>query len=212
MAFGMTLIERSLLSNRPVFFVSASRRGGGKTTALMMWFMAVTGAMPPAAAWSTNEEERRKALITYLMNGVPGIVWDNIARGSQVACIHIERSCTAKLLADRKLGVNENIVASAATVHAFCGNNIIPYGDLASRSLRVEIDVDRADPENRPFAHSTGASSRSSGSSPVAMRITFTAPPITSGGRFSPRGPPGALIVLLSVALDLIVICLFDGV
>ena len=38
-----------------------------------------------------------------------------------------------------------------------------------------------------------GASSRSSGSSPVAIRMTRTAAPITSAGRFSPRGPLGIM-------------------
>ena len=31
-AAALTLIERSLLPDRPVFFVTAGRRGGGKTT------------------------------------------------------------------------------------------------------------------------------------------------------------------------------------
>src|SRR5947209_11195899 len=35
------------------------------------------------------------------------------------------------------------------------------------------------------------ARSSSSSSSPVAMRMTFTDMPITSAGRFSPRGPLG---------------------
>ena len=35
-AAALTLIERSLLPDRPVFFVTAGRRGGGKTTALIM--------------------------------------------------------------------------------------------------------------------------------------------------------------------------------
>jgi hypothetical protein len=36
----------------------------------------------------------------------------------------------------------------------FTGNNIGPKGDLASRSLQVRLEVERADPENRPFIHS----------------------------------------------------------
>jgi hypothetical protein len=35
----------------------------------------------------------------------------------------------------------------------FTGNNIGPKGDLASRSLQVRLEVDRADPENRPFRY-----------------------------------------------------------
>jgi hypothetical protein len=76
-AAALTVIERTLLPERPTFFVTAGRRGGGKTTTLIMLLMAVTGVRPSAAAWSTNDEERRKALLAYLMEALPAIVWDN---------------------------------------------------------------------------------------------------------------------------------------
>jgi hypothetical protein len=153
LAFALTIIERSLLADRPAFFVTAGRRGGGKTTVLMMLLVALTGVRPSAAAWSSNEEERRKALLAYFLEGVPVIIWDNIPRGTAISCSHIEKSCTTEFYSDRRLGVTETITVSAATVHAFTGNNIGPKGDLASRSLQVKLDVDRADPENRSFKH-----------------------------------------------------------
>ena len=152
-AAALTLIERTLLPDRPAFFVTAGRRGGGKTTTLIMLIMAVTGLWPAAAAWSTNEEERRKALMSYFLYGVPYILWDNIARGMQISCPHIEKSCTAAYYSDRKLGVSEMVCTAASTIHFFTGNNIGPRGDLASRSLRIRLDVDRVDPENRAFKH-----------------------------------------------------------
>jgi hypothetical protein len=106
-AMALTLIERSLLDSRPVCFVTAGRRGSGKTTALTMLIEAVTGIAPAAAAWSSNKEERRKSLLSYFMYGVPYILWDNITRGTQISCPHIEKSCTAAYYADRKLGVSE---------------------------------------------------------------------------------------------------------
>ena len=125
-AAALTIIERSLLDQRPAFFVTAGRRGGGKTTTLIMLIKAVTGIWPAAAAWSTNEEERRKALLSYFMYGVPYILWDNIARGTQISCPHIEKSCTAAYYADRKLGVSEMVATAASTIHFFTGNNIGP--------------------------------------------------------------------------------------
>jgi hypothetical protein len=152
-AAALTLIERSLLDQRPAFFVTAGRRGNGKTTTLIMLIMAVTGLMPAAAAWSSNEEERRKALLAYFMYGLPYILWDNIPRGTQIGCPHIERSCTAEYYTDRKLGVSETVATAASTIHLFTGNNIGVKGDLASRSLHIRLDVDRVDPENRAFKH-----------------------------------------------------------
>jgi hypothetical protein len=152
-ALALTLIERSLLDERPAFFVTAGRRGGGKTTLVIMLIMAVLGVRPTASAWSNNEEERRKALLSYFSYGMPYILWDNIARGSQITCPHVERSCTAKFYIDRKLGVSEAVATAGSTIHIFTGNNISPRGDLASRSLGIRIIVDRPDPENREFKH-----------------------------------------------------------
>jgi hypothetical protein len=108
-AAALTLIQRSLLPERPGFFVTAGQRGGGKTTTLIMLLMAITGLRPSAAAWSPHDEERRKALLSYLMEGVPAIVWDNIPRGARISCPHIERACTIEDYSDRRLGVNEVI-------------------------------------------------------------------------------------------------------
>jgi hypothetical protein len=152
-AAALTVSERSLLPDRPAFFVTAGRRGGGKTTTLAMLIKAVTGDWPAAAAWSSNEEERRKALLSYFLSGVGYILWDNIPRGAQIACPHIEKSCTAAYYSDRKLGVSEMVATAASTIHFFTGNNIRPLGDLASRCLNIRLAVDRPDPENRAFEH-----------------------------------------------------------
>jgi hypothetical protein len=152
-ACALSLIERSLLPERPAFWFSAGRRGAGKTTAIKMLIVAVTGILPAAAPWSTDEEERRKAITSHFLAAVIYILWDNIKRNSKISCPHVERACTSHLFVDRRLGVSETIVTSAATFHLFTGNNVAPKGDLASRSLLVQFEVDRSDPENREFTH-----------------------------------------------------------
>jgi hypothetical protein len=118
-----------------------------------MLIMAITGYRPTHATWSSNEEERRKALLSHFIKGDPYILWDNIPRGTQIACPHIERSCTSAYYCDRKLGVSEMVSTAASTIHHFTGNNIGARGDLASRSLNIRLEADRADPENRAFKH-----------------------------------------------------------
>ncbi len=152
-AAALTMIECTLLPNRPTFFITAGRRGGGKGTTIEMLTMAVIGVRAAMAAWSTNDEERRKTLMAQFMSGVSYIAWDNIERGSQVSCPHIERASTAMFYNDRKLGVTEIVHAAASAIQFFIGNNIRPRGDLASRSLIIELAVDRPDPENRDFKH-----------------------------------------------------------
>src|SRR5690348_2013429 len=114
------------MPDRPCYFVTSGRRGGGKTTTLNMLFMAILGHVAAACAWSDNVEERRKAIASFLLMGVAGVVWDNIERGSQISCPHIEKACTAEWYADRLLGVSKIILASAACIWMFTGNNIGP--------------------------------------------------------------------------------------
>jgi hypothetical protein len=152
-ACALTLIERMLLGERPVFFVTAGRRGGGKTTLLVMLLMAITGVRPSAAAWSMNDEERRKALFSYLLEGPVSIIWDNIPRGTQISCRHIEKACTSANVEDRILGVSGKASVSTSPIHLFTGNNIGPKGEIASRALLALLEVLQPDPENRPFKH-----------------------------------------------------------
>jgi Primase C terminal 2 (PriCT-2) len=152
-ALTLSIIERVLFPERPVFFVTAGVRGGGKTTALNMVTLAATGIKPSATQWSGEVEERRKALFAYLLQGIASIVWDNIPRGTVVSCPAIEAASTTDSTQDRILGVSKNATPTSYTINTFTGNNISPQGDLASRSLVVRLQADRPDPENRPFIH-----------------------------------------------------------
>jgi hypothetical protein len=152
-AAAMSILERTILPERPVFFVTAGQRGGGKTTALIMLFVASCGHTPPACAWSPNEEERRKALFSYLREGVAAVVWDNIPRGSTISCPAIERSTTSESYSDRVLRESRTETVPAFTINLFTGNNIAPRGDMASRTLMARLAVNRPDPENRDYKH-----------------------------------------------------------
>src|SRR5258706_8353566 len=111
--------------------------------------LALTGKRAAAAAWSPKEEERRKAVFAALLQSVPMIVWDNIKLGSAISCPTIEKALTSSEIEDRVLGESRNERASCATIQVFTGNNISPKGDMASRSLNIQLDTDRPDPENR---------------------------------------------------------------
>jgi hypothetical protein len=152
-AFALSIIQRVLFPTRPCFIIVSGRRGSGKTTAIAMLIRAATGEWPAAAAWSDVVEERRKALFSYLLSGCEYVLWDNIPRGTQIACPHLEKALTSPQFSDRILGVSENGAPPATAIQAFTGNNVSAKGDLASRSLRVQLAVDQHDPENRDFRH-----------------------------------------------------------
>ena len=154
LAMALSIIERSILEQRPAFFVTAGRRGGGKTTALNLVSVATTGKRAAASAWSAaDENERRKNLLATLMEGLPFVVWDNIARGARISSPCIEAALTSATYSDRLLGESRIVTAPTSTIMAFTGNNIAAKGDMCSRSLTAYIDVDRPDPENRTFKH-----------------------------------------------------------
>jgi hypothetical protein len=152
-ASALTVVERLLLPERPAFFITAGQRGGGKTTLANMISLAVLGRRASAAAWSENAEERRKAVIAHLREGPAMIAWDNLPRGAAITCPVIEKSLTSSTITDRILGQSEQISVPATTIQLFTGNNIVPTGDMASRSFIIRLDVDRPDPENRKFQH-----------------------------------------------------------
>jgi hypothetical protein len=57
------------------------------------------------------------------------------------------------MISDRILGQSEQISVPATTIQFFTGNNILPSGDMVSRSFIIRLDVDQPDPENRNFKH-----------------------------------------------------------
>src|SRR5262249_1380782 len=82
-AAALTLIERSLLPDRPCFFVTAGRRGNGKTTTLIMLIVAVTGLWPAAAAWAAHGGEGGKAPLAHFMDGPADHLWGKIPPRTQ---------------------------------------------------------------------------------------------------------------------------------
>jgi hypothetical protein len=152
-ACALSILERVLLPERPAFFVTAGKRGGGKTTVITMICLAITGKKPAAAAWSANEEERRKAMLGYLSEGLPCLVWDNLPLGASVSCPTLDKVLTAESYSDRVLQQSVTRTVPAFTIQMFTGNNILPRGDTSSRSLRTRLEVNQPDPENRQFTH-----------------------------------------------------------
>ncbi|MEM5468278.1 hypothetical protein [Celeribacter marinus] len=152
-AMALTVIQRFAMVEQPAFVVNANMRGSGKTTLINMVAQAVLGRLASAARWSDSEEERRKALLPPLLQGVPLIVWDNLARGAGIDCDAINSAVTSATYEDRILGHSE--IARAASNSVFClnGNNVGPTGDFARRCLMVNLSTDRPDPENRTFKH-----------------------------------------------------------
>jgi hypothetical protein len=150
---ALSILERAILPERPMYAVSAPLRGGGKTTLFNMIAMAILGAPAAATEWSNDEAERAKAIFSLLRQGVPFILFDNIPRGTVISCPTIEKISTSMEYTNRVLRESRVETVSCASIFGFTGNNIAMKGDSASRTLNPRIDVDQPDPENRLFKH-----------------------------------------------------------
>jgi hypothetical protein len=152
-AHMLSMLERLVLTERPMFIYSAGQRGSGKTTAVSMVTMAALGRRPAAASWASAEEERGKALFAALREGVAAVAFDNVPAGALLSCPHVERALTSAEITERVLCHSRREAVSTSAILSATGNNIAPKGDLASRALMVELEASRPDPENRPFRH-----------------------------------------------------------
>jgi hypothetical protein len=152
-AYVLSLVQRLILPERPLFMFSAGQRGSGKTTTVSMGTIAALGRRPAAASWASSEEERGKALFAAQREGVASIAFDNIPAGAALSCPNIERALTSPEATDRVLGHSMRQTVSTSAILSVTGNNISAVGDLASRTLVVRLEAKRPDPENRTFRH-----------------------------------------------------------
>ena len=152
-AKALTILQRHRLKERPAFMVNAAQAGSGKTTLVNMVAMAATGGRAAASAWSKDAEERRKALFSFFLSGVSLLCFDNIPRGMDLHCPHVEKALTSGEISDRMLGTNVTRTASTAGVLAWTGNAISARADLATRVLAIDITAASSNPANRTVRH-----------------------------------------------------------
>src|SRR3954464_9559714 len=99
-------------------------------------------------AWPGHDGKGGQYVPTCLRLALAALVWDNIPLGTVISCPVLESVLTTDHWTDRQLSVSKTPIVQAFTVMAFTGNNVGPGGDLASRVLKVDLVVDRVDPEN----------------------------------------------------------------
>ena len=152
-AAALTMIERSLL---PDGWPSSSRPEKGRRQDDDAHHADRGGHRPcgpaPRHGRPVKKNGARRCWV-YFLSGVPYILWDNIERGSNLRARISSELHVCLLAPTASLESARRSRTAASTIHFFTGNNIAPKGDLASRSLHMRLDVDRPDPENRPFKH-----------------------------------------------------------
>lgn len=145
------LLRIALPGPRKLVILDARQPGTGKTLLAEVAHMIHGGVMRPS--FPDNEPEVSKELTTLLLNtSSPVITFDNVEGTLKSAAL--TSLLTSTTYTGRILGGNTQIDQLNDRMWSITGNNVQIGGDLARRSLWVDIDAGIPDPQNRTgFKH-----------------------------------------------------------
>jgi len=145
----LTATVRRILPTAPGFIYSATVAGSGKTK-LAQCVDIIAGGQGATHALPTETEELRKAVMSSLLEGVPGIIFDNVTGHlrSDLLCAVL----SSPVHSDRILGASQTATVPTNVMFLFTGNNLDPAGDLSRRTLKVNLDPKCEAPWKREFA------------------------------------------------------------
>ena len=145
----LTAMGRPAYATAPGFLVVASTAGSGKTL-LAKCLSAIAGEeVPSVMTGAEDDAEMRKRLVAIGRRGAAVIVLDNLTGylDSDALCAWLTSEC----LADRILGVSEDVMVRTGGVLVATGNNVTPKGDLCRRILTCRIEANSETPWKRSF-------------------------------------------------------------
>ena len=146
-------VRHALRDGCPLLLIESSVPGAGKTTLACIEGLLATGHVPPMTAWPADEAEQEKRLTTFLLEGHPVIVLDNLV--GRLGGAPLTSVLTATMWQGRVLGrtqstgripVRSTIVATA--------NNCDVDADVVRRTIHVRLVPQCERPELRSgFRH-----------------------------------------------------------
>ncbi len=145
----LTLIQRRLLKNAPLFSFNAPEVGTGKGKLVKAGALIALGRDPGAQPISSDRDEFHKALTTVLREGRPLNCWDNFVEPFDSAAF---ASClTTDPYQARLLGENRQLSLRTNCTHTATGNNIVFKGEMPRRVVQCSIDANMEKPYTREF-------------------------------------------------------------
>lgn len=144
----LTATIRRILPTAPGIIHSATTAGSGKTK-LAQCIDIMAGGQGATTALPSEKEELRKAVTSSLMEGAPGIIYDNVTGllRSDYLCAVL----SSPTHSDRILGASRTVTVSTNAMFQFTGNNLDPAGDLSRRTLKIYLDPKCESPWKRKF-------------------------------------------------------------
>lgn len=133
-----------------MLIIGAPQRGSGKTKLADLLRTLHGGVFRAEMPGGNNKDEELRKVISSILDGTsaPVVVFDNVS-GLMKSSV-LDGLLTSAEWTDRRLGVNENIVATNDRLWVVTGNNVHIAGDLERRVLWCTIDAGMEQPEKRP--------------------------------------------------------------
>lgn len=135
----------------PMFFYNAPTAGTGKTLLQKAASVIAHGAVPALRPWLSDGDEIRKTVYASLLAGDRSLLFDNVPDGFKIRSAELCAAITAENWQDRKLGESESHAVPNRAVFSASGNNIVPAGDLARRSIVIRLDANTERLSQRRF-------------------------------------------------------------
>jgi hypothetical protein len=183
----LTALVRRILPLAPAFSFDAPAAGSGKTL-LAECIALLCGSAPAMAPECREEDELRKRLLSFLMEGAPSVLLDNIK--GQFKSSALEAFLTATRYADRVLGASNIVSLPTNVLFLISGNNFVPVGDLWRRILTCRIDAKVEDAHRRNFKVDAKVHVAAHRQAMVAAGLTLLRGFIAAG---APRSTPDRL-------------------
>jgi hypothetical protein len=142
----LTALERPWLPTAPLICVRSSMPATGKGKLVRSIVRLAYDTVPVFATWGANGEEFEKRLASLLLSSAAAICIDNV-NGRMIQGDLLESIITEGRADIRPLGVSEIVRVRNRSLITLTGNNPIITGDMARRTLAIDIQPRSADPE-----------------------------------------------------------------
>lgn len=145
-----TAIERPFLAAAPMFVVRSSMPGTGKGLIVRSLVRLAFDTVPVVITWGGTGEEFEKRFAALLLQAPGALSIDN-ANGMQIQGDLLEAFITEGCADIRPLGRSEMVKVRSRSFITLTGNNPVITGDMARRTLVLDILPRSADPERDQY-------------------------------------------------------------
>lgn len=146
------LMRHCFKGNIPFFLVSANERNNGKGKLIDAAAVITDNVQSESVSFSASDDENERVIGMFMQGGAPVVHVDNV-RGV-LSSTKYEAYSTTPTYSTRNIGSSGKISKAKQegivdTTIWFSGNNLTTGGDMARRSLRIDIDDLTGDPSRR---------------------------------------------------------------